>query len=104
MEIIISSRHAHVAAAVESAVHDKIGRLERFDHDVRRARVHFTHEATARAADRESCEVILEANGERFVSRVAGPDQFAAVDQAVAKLEHQLSRNRARRLGRSRAV
>ncbi len=104
MEIIISSRHTDVSPAVERTVHDKIGRLQRFDHEVRRARVHFNHEATARLADRETCEVLLEANGERFVSRVAGPDQFTAIDLAVAKLEHQLSRSRLRRTGRSRAV
>ena len=103
MQIIVSHRHTEVPAALDAAVRDKVGRLERFDHEVRLARVHFTHEATARAADREQCELLLEANGERFLSKVSGPDGFAALDAAVAKVEQQLSRNRTRRLGRSRS-
>lgn len=102
MQIIVSSRHTEVPPALNECVHDKIGRLERYDHEVRVARVHFTSEATARAADREQCEVILEANGDKFVCKVAARDGFAAVDLAVGKLEQQLSRNRTRRLGRTR--
>jgi ribosomal subunit interface protein len=102
MRIIVSSRHTTVSPELDAAVHDKVGRLARFDHDVRIARVHFNGEGRARADEREECEVILEANGERFQCRVAGPDGFAAVDQAVHKLEQQLSRSRSRRIGRAR--
>jgi ribosomal subunit interface protein len=102
MQIIISSRHMELSDALEAAVHDKVGRLERFDHDVSLARVHFTHEPTARAADREHCEVLLEGKGEQFVSRTSGPDGFAAVDLAAAKLEQQLTRQQDRRAERRR--
>ena len=104
MQIIVSHRHTEVPEALDAAVQEKVGRLERFDHEVRLARVHFTHEATARAAERELCDVLLEANGEKFQCRVAGPDGFAALDAAVAKLEQQLARNRTRRMGRSRSA
>lgn len=104
MQIIVSHRHTDVPAALDAAVRDKVRRLERFDHHVRLARVHFTHEATARLADREQCEVLLEANGESFQCRVAGPDGFAALDAAVAKVEQQLARSRARKMGRSRSA
>ena len=104
VQIIVSHRHTEVPAALVDAVQAKVGRLERFDHDVRLAEVHFTHEATARAADREQCEVLLVANGERFQCKVCGPDGFAALDGAVAKLEQQLSRSRTRRLGRVRSA
>jgi len=104
MQIIISSRHTDVTPALADVVHDKVGRLERFDHDVTTARVHFTHEATSSAAEREHCEVLLEGNGETFVAKVAAPDPFATIDLVVAKLNAQLARHRTRRLGRFRTV
>ena len=91
MQIIISSRHTEISDALDAAVRNKVGRLERFDHDVRIARVHFTHAATASAADREQCEIVLEGNGERVVTRVSGPDGFASLDGALEKIEHQLA-------------
>ena len=102
MQIIISSRHTQVPPALSEVVHEKVGRLERYDHEVTTARVHFSAEATASVADRERCEVLLDAGGEKFVAKVAATDGYAAVDLVVAKLCQQLARHRTRRIGRFR--
>ena len=92
MDITVSSRHADVSPALRSAVADKIGRLDRFLDGMERAEVHFSEERNRRIAAREVCEVTLEGHGHHVRAKVAAPDQFAAVDLAVAKLEHQLTR------------
>jgi ribosomal subunit interface protein len=103
MRIIVSSRHTRVPAALEAAVHNKLERIAHRDRRITLARVHFSAESRSRTAQRECCEVILECDrGERLVGRACGPDGYACVDQAIAKLVHQLDRRRGRRLNRVR--
>jgi putative sigma-54 modulation protein len=92
VEVTVSSRHAEVSPALRLVVTDKIGRLDRFLDGMERADVHFSEERNPRIAAREVCEVTLEGHGHHVRAKVAAPDQFAAVDLAVAKLEHQLTR------------
>lgn len=90
MEITVSARHTEVSSALRMAVEEKISRLSRFLEGMDRADVHFTQERNPRIADKEVCEVTLEGHGHHVRCKVAAPDGFAAIDAAVAKLEHQL--------------
>lgn len=90
MEITVSARHTDVSEALRQATVEKIGRLSRFLEGMDRAEVHFFEERNPRIADKEVCEVVLEGHGHHVRCKVAAPDGFAAVDKAVAKLEHQL--------------
>ncbi len=90
MEITVSARHTEVSEALRQAAVEKIGRLSRFLEGMDHAEVHFDEERNPRIADREVCEVTLEGHGHVVRCKVAAPDGFAAVDKAVAKLEHQL--------------
>ena len=101
MDITVSSRHADVSPALRQAVAEKIGRLDRFLEGMDRADVHFSEERNPRISDREVCEVTLEGHGHHVRAKVAAPDQFAAVDLAVGKLEHQLSRLKTKLVRRS---
>ncbi len=101
MDITMSSRHADVSPTLRQAVTEKIGRLDRFLDGMDHADVHFSEERNPRIADREVCEVTLEGHGHHVRAKVAAPDQFAAVDLAVAKLEHQLSRLKTKLVRRS---
>jgi putative sigma-54 modulation protein len=96
MRVSVSSRHTEVSDALRASVVEKIGRLDRFLDGVERAEVHFSEERNPRIADREVCEVTLKAHGRHIRCRVSAPDGFAAVDLAVAKLEQQLHRLKAR--------
>lgn len=100
MEITVSARHTDVSAALREAVEEKIGRLNRFLEGMDRAEVHFTEERNPRIADREVCEVTLEGHGHHVRCKVAAADGFAAVDAAVAKLEHQLHKLKTKVQGR----
>lgn len=92
MEITVSARHTEVSSALRAAVEEKIGRLSRYLEGMDRADVHFREERNPRIADKEVCEVTLEGHGHHVRCKVAAPDGFAALDAAVAKLEHQLHR------------
>ena len=101
MDITVSSRHADVSPALRQAVTEKIGRLDRFLDGMEHADVHFSEERNPRISAREVCEVTLDGHGHHVRAKVAAPDQFAAVDLAVAKLEHQLSRLKTKLVRRS---
>lgn len=90
MEITISSRGPEPSTALAAATRRKIGRLARFGDGFDLAEVHFAEEKNPRITDREICEVLLEGHGRQVRCKVAAPDAFAALDLAVAKLEHQL--------------
>jgi putative sigma-54 modulation protein len=96
MRVSVSSRHTEVSEALRAAAVEKIGRLDRFLDGVDRAEVHFSEERNPRIAARVICEVTLKVHGRHVRCKVSAPDGFAAVDLAVAKLEQQLHRLKAR--------
>jgi putative sigma-54 modulation protein len=103
VEITVSARHTEVSDALRQAVVDKIGRLSRFLEGMDHAEVHFYEERNRRIADREVCEVVLEGHGHHVRCKVAAPDGFTAIDQAVNKLEHQLHKLKTKLQRRSHA-
>ena len=90
LEITVSARHIDISPALRQAAEEKIGRLSRFLGGMERAEVHFSEERNQRIVEKEICEVHLEGGGHHVRCKVASADAFAAIDQAVAKLEHQL--------------
>ncbi|MEO6317189.1 MAG: ribosome-associated translation inhibitor RaiA [Acidimicrobiales bacterium] len=92
MEITVSARHTDISPALRAAAEEKIGRLSRFLDGMDRAEVHFSEEHNPRISAKEVCEVTLEGHGHHVRCKTAAADGFAAVDLAVDKLEHQLTR------------
>lgn len=90
MEITVSARNVDLSPALRQAAEEKFGRLPRLLGGMDRAIVHFFEEQNPRIADKEVCEVTLEGHGHVVRCKVAARDAFAAIDLAVAKLEHQL--------------
>ncbi len=88
----MSARHTDISPALRAAAEEKIGRLSRFLDGMDRAEVHFSEEHNPRISDKEVCEVSLEGHGHHVRCKTAAADGFAAVDLAVDKLEHQLSK------------
>ena len=95
MDVQVSGRKVRLSPALRSAVEEKVGRLERHLRGAHRAEVHFAEEQNGRIPDKDVCEILLEGGGHHLRARVAAPDPFAAVDAAVAKLEHQLHKVKA---------
>ena len=92
MEVTVSARHTEVPERLRLLTEEKIGRLDRFVDGMDRAEVHFSTHRNPRIAEPEMCEVTLEGHGHHVRAKVAAADGYVAVDKAVAKLEHQLSK------------
>jgi ribosomal subunit interface protein len=101
MEITVSGRRMEVSEKLRSLSEQKLGRLDRFL-DMERAEVHFTKHRNPRIAESEICEVTLEGHGHHVRTKAAASDGFAALDKAVDKLEHQLSRLKRKLVRRQR--
>jgi putative sigma-54 modulation protein len=100
VDISVSSRHVEVSPSLKHVAVDKIGRLERYLDGMERAEVHFSEERNKRIENKEVCEVTLYGGAHIVRAKVAAPDQFAAVDLAVEKLEHQLHKLKSRSVDR----
>lgn len=98
MDITVSARHMDVSPALRSAASEKLGRLSRLGGVIERAEVHFCEERNPRIAAKEICEVMLVGGGHVLRCKVAATDPFAAIDLAVAKLEPQMLKVKAREL------
>lgn len=92
MEITISCRHMQLSESMREATRRKIDGLSRFNGGMERAVVHFTEEKNPRITESEVCEVVMEGHGKQIRCKVSASDPVAAVDLAVAKLEHQLAK------------
>lgn len=103
MEVTVSARHTEVPDRLRRMAEEKVGRLGRNAPGMDRAEVHFTTNRNPRIAEPELCEVTLEGHGHHVRAKVAAADGYVAVDKAVTKLEHQLSKLKTK-LARQRKV
>ncbi|MGI8939255.1 MAG: ribosome hibernation-promoting factor, HPF/YfiA family [Iamia sp.] len=92
MEVTVSARHTEVPERLRLQAEEKVGRLDRFVDGMDRAEVHFSTHRNPRIAEPEMCEVTIEGHGHHVRAKVAAADGYVAVDKAVAKIEHQLSK------------
>jgi ribosomal subunit interface protein len=101
VDVQVSGRKVQLTPALRQAVETKLGRLDRFLRGEHRAEVVFLEERNGRIADKKDvCEVLIDGAGHHLRARVAAPDPFAAIDAAVAKLEHQLQKVKTRVSGK----
>lgn len=92
MQVHISSRRTVVTDRLQDLTRSKIARLDKFVPGLDRADVHFFEERNPRIADKETCEVMIEGHGHHVRTKVSAPDPYTAIDIAVTKLEHQLTK------------
>lgn len=105
MEIVVTGRNVEVPDHFRVHVADKLERLERYDHKIVGMEVELFHERNRRQA--KSCQrVEITGRGCRPVARAGacGPDFYAALDGAIAKLESRLRRAHDRRGRRPRGT
>ena len=101
MEIAIRHGKLEVSPTLRATVEEKVGRVGRLFEGMERAEVRFVEEHNPRIAAREVCEVTLRGHGHVVRARAAATDAFAAVDQVVDKLEHQMTKLKGKLVGRS---
>lgn len=93
MDVTVSGRNIELGDVLRSAAVEKVGRLDRFLDGMDRAEVHFLEERNPRIADkRDVCEVTMAGHGHHVRVKVAAATPADALEGAVNKLEHQLSK------------
>ncbi len=100
MEIVVRGRNVEVPEHYRQHVEDKVGSLDRFDGKLKMLRmdVELFHEKNPRqSANCQRVEITLRGKGPVVRAEAAGPDFYAALDLACAKLENRLRRAADRR-------
>lgn len=104
-DIVVRGRHTEVTEGFRRHVIGKLEGLERLDHKIFRLDVEISKERNPRLSDFcERVEITCYSRGPVGRAEAAGPDAYAALDLAVAKLEERLRRAADRRHSRGSRV
>jgi putative sigma-54 modulation protein len=97
MEVVVFGKHVDVSPALRSFTEEKVARIGKYAHDVRRIEVDFSEIPNPRVPDGRTCEILVHLNRHLVKSRAAAADHHAALDLALDKVEHQLRKLHDRR-------
>ena len=100
MEIVVRGRNVEVPEHYRQHVEDKVGSTDRFDGKLKilRIDVELQHEKNPRqSANCQRVEITLRGKGPVVRAEASGPDFYAALDLATAKLDNSLRRAADRR-------
>ena len=101
MEIKVSGRHIDVTAAIREHASQKLLKLPRFFDRIQQMSVVIDRVDH----NQHAVEIIVEAeHAEPFLAGESGPDLYACIDEAVRKLERQLSDHKDRLRNRKHNV
>jgi ribosomal subunit interface protein len=104
-EVVVKARHTEVTERFRRHAVGKLNGLDRFDHKLFRLDVEISEEHNPRLSDFcERVEITAYSRGPVIRAEAAGPDAYAALDAAVAKLEERLRRGADRRHSRGSRV
>jgi len=101
MEIVVRGKNVEVPKALRSRAQEKLTKITRFAHDASRIEVDFSELRNKRIAANQLCEVTVHLKGAFAKAHASSSDANAALDLVVDKVEHQLSRLKEKRVGRS---
>lgn len=98
MDIVVKGRNVEVPEHYRVHVDEKMARIERYDSKVIRYDVELYHERNPRQSKNcQRVEITGKGRGPVIRAEACGPDFYAALDAAVAKLENRLRRAHDRR-------
>lgn len=98
MDIVVKSRHCTPSTVFREVAHDKLGKLERFNHPVARIDVELSRERAPRqSATCEKVELTLIGKGPVVRAEAQAADPVSALDLAISKVEARLRRLTGRR-------
>lgn len=98
MDVVVKGHHCEVTERFRQHVEDKLARVERLQHNVIRMDVEVSQEANPRRSEQaERIQLTMHSRGPVIRAEAAAGDRYAALDQAVQRLESQLRRAADRR-------
>lgn len=94
MEVIVKGRGARVTDQIRRTAEHKLAKLARFDPRVQRVEVEIIDEGNPRIGGGHRVEVACDSARTVFRAGGSGPDIESALDQAVQRLERQITGHR----------
>lgn len=101
MDIVVRGKNRTVPPRLESHAREKAAKIARFTHDAGRAEIDFSEVRTARIGERQLCEITVHLKRRFLKARASAAEPEAALDLALAKVEHQVARLKDKRVSRS---
>lgn len=101
METVVRGKNLRVPTDLRARAVEKLRRLERLAHDIRRIEVDFSEVRNPRVARNHVCEATVHLTKHFVKAHAAATDPAAALELVVDKVEHQVSRLKGKRVGRA---
>jgi ribosome hibernation promoting factor len=101
MEIVVRGKNRSVSSRLKTTARAKVERISRYAHDVSRVEVDFSELRNPRVGEPQLCEITVHLKGHFVKAHAAAIEPEAALDLALDKVEHQVSRIKDKRIARS---
>jgi len=100
VDVVIVGKHVEVDPALRSVTAEKLDRIGKYAHDVRRVDVDYGMHQTRRAGDSCTCEILVHLTQHLVKGTASAAEHVMALDLALDKVEHQMRRLHERRVRR----
>jgi ribosomal subunit interface protein len=98
VDVVVKGRNVEVPDHYRQHVADKLSKVERYDGKIIRVEVELSHEKNPRQSDHCQCvEITCVSRGPVVRAEACAADFYAALDQAVSRLDARLRRSADRR-------
>jgi ribosome hibernation promoting factor len=101
MDIEVRGKNRPVPSRLKAAAQEKVARIAKFTHDAGRVEVDFSEAKNPRVANSQLCEITVHLKRHFVKAHAAATEPEAALDLAIDKVEHQVSRIKDKRVSRS---
>jgi putative sigma-54 modulation protein len=101
VEILVRGRNCQVSKRLRSLAEEKVSKITRFARDVERVEVDFSEVHHRHEGAATECEITAHLKRHFVKAHVQAPEPEEALDLAVDKVEHQVSKIKERRVSRS---
>jgi len=101
MEIVVRGRNRPVPARLRGVAEHKVARIERVARDAHRVEVDFSEERNPRVSESQQCEITLHLKKRLVRAHASAGEPGAALDLALDKVEHQVTRIKEKRIARA---
>jgi len=100
MDIEVRGKNRPVSSRLDAVAREKVARIAKFTHDAGRVEVDFAEQHHRRLAESQLCEITVHLKRHFVKAHACAPEPEAALDLAVDKVEHQVSRIKDKRVSR----
>jgi putative sigma-54 modulation protein len=101
MDIEVRGKNRPGPRRLKAAAQEKVARIAKFTHDAGRVEVDFSEAKNPRVADAQLCEITVHLKRHFVKAHATATEPEAALDLALDKVEHQVSRIKDKRVSRS---